>query len=227
MHTIQVRFIAAGALIALTAACATPSNDPHWQLPGEQHKITVKETNDRLNLVLGRGDGGLSLAHKQAVRNFVHAWRDHGHGPLAISVPSGSVNSETVIAGAAEVREILFKTGINWQQMAGGHYEAHGQMEPPIMLSFRSYRASAQNCSVAGSNLAMNYKNATAPNFGCAVAVNTAAMIADPYDLVQPRKMDPAETDVRLSNYEEYIRGESSATQRSSDEESSISDAVE
>jgi pilus assembly protein CpaD len=219
--------LGSSALAILLSSCATPETAPAWQLPGERHKITVKETSDRLNLVLGPGDAGLSLAHKAAIRAFLGAWRDHGHGPVAISVPAGSANSQIAIGAASQTREMLFAAGLNWDQMAGGHYQAGGQVAPPIVLSFRRYTASAHGCTVAGSNLVINFENKTSPNFGCAVAVNTAAMIADPYDLVAPRNMGPSESDLRLGNYEKYIAGENTGVSRSSDEEGSISDAVE
>lgn len=213
--------------ILLLASCAVSPTQPVWQLPGERHKITVKETSDRLNLVLDPGDAGLSLAHKSTILAFARAYRDHGHGPVAISIPAGSANAQIAVRAAAQTREILYDDGLAWAQMVGGHYEARGQTTPPIILSFRRYTASAEGCSVARQNMSHNYSNATSKNFGCFLAVNTAAMIADPYDLVAPQDMTAPPAERRMATYELYVAGESTATERTSDEEGSVSDVVD
>ncbi|MBL4595149.1 MAG: CpaD family pilus assembly protein [Robiginitomaculum sp.] len=226
MKIIVPIFVTLGLLFGLTS-CAAPNQRSVWQLPGERHKITVVETSDRLNLVVGPGDGGLSLAHKAAIRGFVDAWRNHGHGQMAISIPAGSINAQVAVGAAAQTREILFAEGVAWEQMAGGHYQAPGQLAPPLVLSFRRYTASAQGCSAARDNMAINFSNATSANFGCTVAVNTAAMIADPYDLLAPKKQTKPWSDRRIDIYEKYVAGENTGASRSSDEEGTISDAVD
>ncbi|VAV89005.1 hypothetical protein MNBD_ALPHA06-1556 [hydrothermal vent metagenome] len=208
-------------------ACAAPADKPAWQAPGQRHKIAVKETSDRLNLVLGAGDAGLSVRHISTIRRFVKAWRDHGHGPLAISIPAGSNNAQVAVAAAAQTREVIYAEGVAFEQMAGGHYQARGEAAAPIILSFRRYTASAQGCSVASDNIATNFSNSISDDFGCFLAVNTAAMIADPYDLVSPRSLTSSEVDRRLSAYDKYIHGEGTAAERSSDEEGTISDVSE
>lgn len=222
-----VRTIMLAPLAFSLLACAEPRVQSSWDFPGEQHKITVKETNERLNLVVGQQDAGLSLAQKSAILRFVAVWRDKGQGPVALTIPAGSANAQTAVVVAAETRKILYEQGLSWQQMVGGNYQAIGQNKPPVILSFRRYVATAQGCSVAKENLAYSLSNKVSANFGCAVAVNTAAMIADPYDLVAPREQDAASTDRRLVTYGKYVAGEATGVERSSDETASVSDAVE
>lgn len=213
---------ALGILIGLTS-CAVRETEPVWQLPGERHRITVKENMDRLNLVIGPGDAGLSTVQKRAVNSFATAWRDHGHGQLAVSIPSGSANGSAAVTAAAQTRQILYSTGLNWQQIAGGHYDARGQVAPPVVLTFRRYTAQADGCSAAHQNLTTSFRNQPSYNFGCAVASNTAAMIADPHDLLAPRKQGPAESDRRMNQYEKYVKGESTAATRSDEEKGTVS----
>lgn len=209
-------------LIGLTA-CAVRDTEPLWQLPGERHRITVKEDMDRLNLVIGPEDAGLSNLQKQAVQAFAGAWRDHGHGPLAVSIPSGSANGPAAVTAAAQTRAALFAQGLNWNQIVGGHYDARGQVAAPVVLTFKRYTASAEGCSAAYQGLVTTFQNQPSYNFGCAVAANTAAMIADPHDLLSPRQQGPAESDRRMNQYDKYIKGENTSSTRSDEEKGTVS----
>ncbi|MCF6292326.1 MAG: CpaD family pilus assembly protein [Robiginitomaculum sp.] len=212
---------------SVVGACAVNEPAMVWKLPGDRHKVSVTETSERLHLVLDRNDSGLSLTQKAAIKGFVHNWRNKGHGPIGLSIPDSSKNANIAVTAAAQTREILYAEGLAWQQIAGGNYRADGQNKPPVILSFRKYVATAQNCNASQQNLAMNFSNKPSANFGCAVTVNMAAMIADPYDLVDPKAMDTTIADRRIVTYEKYVLGETTGVERTSDEEASVSDAVD
>jgi len=59
--------------------------------------------------------------------------------------------------------------------------------------------ASVPGCPEWSAKSDMNYKNATSPNFGCAVNSNIAAMVADPQDLLEGKK-GSGETVIATSN---------------------------
>ncbi|MBL1430724.1 MAG: CpaD family pilus assembly protein [Robiginitomaculum sp.] len=216
-------------LLALSVVGACAVNEPAmaWKLPGDRHKVSVTETSERLHLVLDRNDSGLSLTQKAAIKGFVHNWRNKGHGPIGLSIPDSSKNANIAVTAAAQTREILYAEGLAWQQIAGGNYRADGQNKPPVILSFRKYIATAKNCNASQQNLALNFSNKPSVNFGCAVTANMAAMIADPYDLVDPKAMGTTIAERRIVTYEKYILGETTGVERTSDEEASVSDAVD
>lgn len=211
------------AILTGLSGCVAHETEPLWQLPGERHRITVKEDMDRLNLVLGPEDSGLSNVQKQAVQAFASAWRDHGHGPLAVSIPSGSANGTAAVTAAAETRAALYAQGLNWNQIVGGHYDARGQVAAPVVLTFRRYIASADGCSAAHEGLSTTFQNKESRNFGCALASNTAAMIADPHDLLAPRHQGPKDADRRMDMYEKYVKGENTSSSRSDEEKGTVS----
>ena len=229
MHVMNKFYIGLVLLLVLLVVGSCAVNDPEiaWKLPGDRHKISVTETSERLHLVLDRNDSGLSLTQKSAIKGFVHSWRNNGHGPIGLSIPDSSKNAHIAVTAAAQTREILYAEGLDWQQIVGGNYRADGQSKPPVILSFRKYIATAQNCNASQQNLAINFSNKPTANFGCAVAANMAAMIADPYDLVDPKAMDAVIAERRIVTYEKYILGETTGVERTSDEEASVSDAVE
>ncbi len=52
------------------------------------------------------------------------------------------------------------------------------------------------------------WDNTPAPNFGCAVQKNMAAMLADPRDMVEPRPMDAPDAARRATVMGHYDKGE-------------------
>lgn len=222
-----ISFSGVAAVIGLLSGCVANTSQQAWALPGDAHKVSVTETSERLHLVLDRNDSGLSLSQKAAIKGFVVKWRNKGHGPIGLSIPDSSKNANIAVTAAAQTREILHAEGLDWQQIVGGNYRADGQNKPPVILSFRKYIATANNCNASQQNLAINFSNKPSANFGCAVATNMAAMIADPYDLVDPKSMPATIADRRIVTYEKYILGETTGVERTSDEEASVSDAVD
>ena len=62
--------------------------------------------------------------------------------------------------------------------------------------------------------------------YGCATQNNLAVMLADPADLKQPRKMDPADAARRDTVLEKYREGEASSTPRRDDEKGTVSEVA-
>ena len=67
----------------------------------------------------------------------------------------------------------------------------------------------------------------TLPSFGCATAMNLAAQIANPGDLVGPHRMDPADTGRRGVVFSKYRNGEKTSAERNGDASGAISQAVQ
>lgn len=214
-----------GALFLGLGACGTAPKTP-WGLPGDQHKITVQQTQENLSLALAPNMAGLTEAQKRKLHGYAAAYLDHGYGPLAISAPQGADTS--IVAGRAiqQTRKILFEAGIDWAVIAKGRYQASGTTGSPLLLSFTRYEARAQGCDGRWRNLVIHPGNNESDNFGCALATNTAAMIANPYDLVRPRATEPASTARRQTVMDKYIAGEATSGKRTADEKGTVSSAV-
>ncbi|MFT6460720.1 MAG: pilus assembly protein CpaD [Maricaulis maris] len=71
--------------------------------------------------------------------------------------------------------------------------------------------------------MALEFDNQHHTNFGCALAVNLAAMVADPRDLVAPRDMEAGDTGRRQTVIEGYREGQSTASERSDYESGAVS----
>ena len=73
-------------------------------------------------------------------------------------------------------------------------------------VSYIGYAAHAEPCGDWSENLAFTADNLTPQNFGCSVQHNIAAMVADPRDLLGPRRAwvrcDTARRATVMDNYE-------------------------
>lgn len=215
-----------GAAILLgLSACGTAPKTP-FGLPGDRHKITVEQTQERLHVTLAPVMGGLTEAQKRNLRGYAAAYLDHGYGPLAISMPQGSDTSSAARHATAQAQKILYEAGIDRAVMAQGKYQASGTTGAPLLLSFTRYVAKAEGCGGQWRNLSTHPGNNESDNFGCALATNTAAMIADPYDLVRPGTVEPASTARRQTIMDKYIAGKATGAERTNDEKGTVSDAV-
>jgi pilus assembly protein CpaD len=224
---ISARFslLVGSALLLGLGACSTAPKNP-WGLPGSKHKIAVTQLPEMLNVALSERMDGLTELQKRTLRGYAAAYLDHGYGPLAISRPLGTPISASARRAAQQTQSILHQAGVDWSVIVVGKYQATGLSKAPLVLSFTRYVAKAEGCSEQWRNLATHPGNNESDNFGCSLAANTAAMIANPYDLVRPATVDPASTQRRQTIMEKYIAGQPTGTERTADEKGSISDAA-
>ncbi len=206
-------------------ACSTAPKNPRG-LPGDQHKISVVQQAERLTLTLAPAMGSLTEAQKRTLQGYAAAYLDHGYGPLAISMPQGSDTSSAARRAAQQSQKVLYEAGVDWAIIAQGHYQASGITGSPLLLSFTRYVAHVEGCDGRWRNLATHPGNNESERFGCALAINTAAMIANPYDLIRPSATDPASTARRQTIMNKYIAGEVTGAERTADEKGTVSDAV-
>lgn len=215
------------AALALSACNSIPPAVPIENVETglfKRNAIQAVETAETLEIVLDQSASQLSLSDKRLVRGFVRAFKDHGHGPLVMLLPEGTLNQQFAVGAVAEARAIAFENGVNYEEIAGG---AKFGRSPSIILSFKKYDALAPDCkSFAEIDVAEIRSNNDLPNLGCAVRTNMAAMIADPADLLGTRELDPADVVRRNTTLQQYRAGEQTASARNEGESGTVSDAV-
>jgi pilus assembly protein CpaD len=169
----------------------------------------------------------LGDTEREAVKYFAAAFEDEGHGAIIISRPSNGPNDISSMRAAADARAILLAEGVDPRQITEGPYDGTGARTAPLVLSYRTYEAVVPNCpDVSHWDFAFTGTNVALPSFGCAVAVNLAAMIADPSDLVGVKRMDPADAIRRGVVLTKYRNGEKTSAERNGDASGAISQAV-
>ncbi len=190
--------------------------------------VQVVETTETLEVLPQAGVRGLPGYERLQVEGFVADYKARGrrHGPLILALPVNGPGMDTARFTADAVREAAAAYGVF--DVSLSEYDSAGSPDAPLVLAYATFEAVAPDCpSLATVNLAAMYTNDPHPAFGCATASNLAAMVADPADLLGTRRFDPADTARRAVVLQKYRAGQPTATERTDDERSGISDAVE
>ncbi|MBR9825961.1 MAG: pilus assembly protein CpaD [Alphaproteobacteria bacterium] len=209
------------ALIALglaLAGCATP---PSGQgLP----QASAEAELFRSEMVIDPRDNGLTYSQLAQLDAIATEYKARGHGPLVISYPQGANNEQAAMHAVANARNVLFEAGLNWQQISGGAYQAYGDGNGALVFSFTRYRAIAPDCPDGWDDLTPSINaNQRYQRFGCSMAANIAAMVADPRDLITPRTMEPGDTGRRQTVIDAYRQGQATASQSSGQDSGAVS----
>ncbi len=194
----------------------------------DRNPIRVARKTVYLEVNLNPLDGHLRLAELEKIRGFVADYRDHGHGPLIMSLPKNHANEELAVKAVAEAREIAWSQGVDYQKIKGSAYDAAGQAAAPVIIAFLSYEAIAPDCpQKSGFDFADAKSNNDMPSLGCSVRTNMAAMIADPADLLGERPLDAGDRIRRDIQLELYRNGESTNAEQDDQASGTVSTAVQ
>ena len=209
--------IAGLTCLAALSACATTGPE-QAALP---QASAVAETY-RAEFAVDPRDNGLTWAQEGVLAAVAAEYKARGHGPLVISYPQGAGNEDAAIGAIAEARNFFYDRGIDWRNITGVAYDARGREQGALVFSFTRYAAVAPECG-NWDNLARNPGNNRHSNFGCTLAANLAATVADPRDLIAPRTMETPDAGRRQTVIELYRSGESTASERSDHESGAVS----
>lgn len=214
------------ALGACASVPAPPAGMAATPTTADYHRIEVTQTAERLEVPVAAGS--LSPAARAQLRAFAGGYLRYGHGALVLSTPSGAPNSGDASVLANETRNALVEAGVSYAAVAGSTYDASGNPNAAIIVSFSRYEAQAPECApLWEQDLAHQSNNQPWESFGCATQANLAAMIEDPADLLRPRAEDPRDSARRGEVFDHYRAGEQTHSERTNDERIQISNAVQ
>lgn len=207
----MIRRLATLAVLPL-ALTACSSFDERYQaaLPVEQRlpiEVTTQiaavdvETDSRGRLT-GRSQGEIG--------RLLNDYKRDGTGTLEIQVARG--HSASPVA-ESQIRDMASLYGIPRDRIVLRSYAGDGA---PMRVAYASYVASVPACETDNwnENLHMTWDNSTYASFGCATQMNTAAMAADPRDLLEAKPMDAAAAARRQVVMGKYQKGESPSSAR-------------
>lgn len=209
------RFAALTAML-LAGSCAAPGTedtDPRFADPSTNHPIVV-QPESRAVRVYYAGSGSLAPEDVAKLDRVVSDYEAEGSGSISISAPEGPDSSEAI----SYFGERLVQMGIPRARiMVGTHPTTDGDRR--VEIGFIGYVAHTEPCGDWSEDVAMTASNEPMPNFGCAVQHNIAAMVANPRDLDESRRLDDAPNATRRATIiGHYERGEpTSATKKTVD----------
>jgi pilus assembly protein CpaD len=216
---------AAIACIMTAGSCAVSNDGTSITSDGAVNNPITVEPNYREIKLQYAGSGGLDVDEAIKFDAFLDDYRAHGNGSLGISVPNG-MPSRTAITYFAERAAA---TGIPRDKiLVSTHDVRNGDYR--VDVSYIAYTARVRECGDWSENLSFSADNLTPKNFGCSVQQNIAAQVADPRDLLGPRRFDPADANRAITVITNYEQGKiTSAEKRKADlgnEQSGSSSAV-
>jgi pilus assembly protein CpaD len=223
----RFHIVLAGVSLAVLGGCMQSPEQIAWS--NRMHtQIVAEETTADLKIDTLVAGEKLGTLEREAVKYFAASYQEEGHGAVIISRPSNGPDDISALRAAADARAVMMAEGVEPSQIAEGTYDGTGARAAPLIISYRTYNAVVPNCSdMSYWDFAWTGSNAELPSFGCAVASNLAAQIADASDLVGVQKMDPADLSRRGVVFSKYRNGEKTSSERNDDASGAISQAVQ
>lgn len=202
------------AAVAVASGCARRDSVVVGSIPDDyrtNHPIVISEQDKTVDIPVGSADRGLSRAQLVAVDGFIAGY-DRGAAPLvSVMVPYGSTNQAAASVVAADLVKRLRAAGVPEGRIAHQPYEAADYGDAaPIRLIYAEMRASTGPCGRWPKDMMDNAENKHWANFGCSYQNNLAAQIANPTDLLGPRKpseIDTARRSVSIDDYRDRFSG--------------------
>ncbi len=195
--------------VTLTACGANQDRLSTGALPDDyrtRHPIVIAEAEHTIDIPVASGDIRLPQGTRDVIQGFAADYASTSSGAIQILLPSGSSNAHAARAVRREIRSLFVAAGIPANRLFETSYQADSQGDAaPIRLSYHAITAKTEPCGnwpkdlVADTSQNRNYEN-----FGCASQSNLAAQIANPADLIAPRKMSPIDAARRGQVIKDY-----------------------
>lgn len=194
----------------------------------DRYELSARPKTEMIEVSVLPGDSQMRREEIYKIEAFLAKYKSVGHGPLMVSIPSDHANEQLLISAAADIRDMGWQAGIEYDQIDGSAYDAGVRGNAPILLAFKRYTAVRPDCPTWASVDAMDaVSNNDGPVLGCAVRTNMAAIIADPADLMGQRALEAGDPERIGEQLERWRRGETTNAARSEAESGAVSAAVE
>jgi pilus assembly protein CpaD len=170
------------------------------------HPIVLSEQEETLDVPVGSSDTQVSVAQRESIRGFMAQYATNGSGIVQVLLPSGSPNAAAAQRVQGQIAATLRKSGVNGANVVTATYDASSfGVSAPVRISYRAMSASTEPCGKWSGDLGDTQDNKHYENFGCSAQNNLAAMVANPADLIGPRRptsVDPVKRGLAMSTYQ-------------------------
>lgn len=192
----------------LATGCASRDSIQVGSVPDDyrtNHPIVVSEQEKSVDIPVGLSDAGLSRVQRAAVDGFIAGYDRSAAPPVTVMVPYGSANQSAAATVSSALVARLQRAGVPSGRILHQSYEASRYGDAaPIRLVYTEMRASVEKCGRWPADMLDNADNKHWANYGCSYQNNLAAQIANPADLLGPRKPGPIDTERRNVTIDDY-----------------------
>lgn len=190
--SLRVLPIMAVAVSALLAGCAHRDSITVGAIPDDyrtNHPIVIAEKNQKIDLPVGAGDRGMTGSQRDTLLGFLDGYDKSAAPALTIQIPSGSANEVAATAAGRDFARLAVAAGIKRDRVVVVSYQAgSSEASAPVRVSYIAVRAQTDKCGRWPADLVETSENKHYADFGCSYQNNLAAQMANPGDLLGPRK---------------------------------------
>ena len=169
------------------------------------HPIVIGEKEQVLDLPVGTGDRGITQSQRVALEGFLSGYDRSAAPVLKILAPTGSANGLAAAEASAGLARVAKAGGVPRNRILVATYQAGSpDVAAPIRISFTTVKAHVNKCGRWPADLGETSENKHYANFGCSYQNNLAAQVANPTDLLGPRKPGEINAENRTRAIEVY-----------------------
>jgi pilus assembly protein CpaD len=196
------------AAVCLLAGCAERHSVTVGALPEDyrtNHPIVIAEKDEVLDLAVGAGDRGATVPQVASLEGFLSNYDRSAAPVLRIMAPSGAANDLAAHDAARDFAHVARKSGVPAERIMITSYQAGSvEISAPVRVAYTTVRAQTGQCGRWPEDVLATAENRHYANFGCSYQNNVAAQVANPNDLLGPRKQTPIDADNRSAVIEDY-----------------------
>ncbi len=196
------------ATVALLAGCANRDSITVGSIPDDyrtNHPIVIAEKNQTLDIPVGIGDRGITRGQKITFEGYLQNYDRQAAPTLTIMTPSGGANDAAASHAARGLMNIAMKAGVPKNRISITNYQSdYPEASSPIRVVYSAMRAQTGRCGSWPEDIADTTDNKHYANFGCSYQNNLAAQIANPADLLGPRKQTEIDAENRNVVIDQY-----------------------
>ena len=193
--------VLAVAVAALLAGCAQRDSITVGAIPDDyrtNHPIVIAEKNQKIDLPVGAGDRGMTGSQRDTLLGFLDGYDKSAAPTLTIQVPSGSANEVAATAAARDFARLAIASGVKRNRLVVTSYQAaSSEISSPVRVAYVAVRAQTDKCGRWPADLVDTSENKHYADFGCSYQNNLAAQMANPADLLGPRKLSTIDAENR------------------------------
>lgn len=191
----------AATAVALLSGCANRDSVTVGSIPDDyrtNHPIVIAEKNQTIDIPVGASDRGITRGQRDTFEGFLQNYDYRAAPALTIIAPSGGANDVAASHAARGLINVAIKAGVPKNRIALTNYQSdYPEASSPVRVVYTAMRAQTDQCGRWPEDIADTTDNKHYANFGCSYQNNIAAQIANPADLLGPRKQTPIDAENR------------------------------
>lgn len=192
--------------VSLMAGCASRDSVVVGSVPDDyrtNHPIVIGENVEAIDIPVASDGYRMTRGQRDAVDGFMYRYDKSAASPVTILAPVGAANSAAATNVASDIGQFLHRSGIGRVEIA--HYPVDApDASAPIRVSYSAIRATTDKCGRWPADILATSDNKHYANFGCSYQNNLAAQVANPNDLVGPRRPTEIDAENRSVSIDEY-----------------------